>query len=303
MSINPEVLSAIGGGGLTASDYAGLTPEQISMVAGQGQKDRQIMLGTVMDMYQQELAERKQQQEEMQQNRMFKMMQRQEARQEFQAIHSAMFDHMQLGVQKQRLALEKKQIDASLSNAGLEREKLEIQLKDLRHAEDTLGKMKDRYLEVPGYTDEAGNPLKMSIGELRAMGALDKAIDAGLKKSYYSSASGTSKQVELREYMGKLASELGASDLTVKRVKLMGPEAVKGMNKASILALHMNNNPLFGTMSPEEKDAIVNKDLAMIDMLRVDLAGVIAEGGIEGADKPGGKPPQAKTLEDYMLED
>ena len=304
MPIKPEVIQAIGGNGLTAGDYAGLTPEQIAMVAGQGQKDRQIMLGTVMDMSQQELAERKQTQEEIQQDRMFKMMQRQEARAEFQTMHSAMFDQMKYALDKKRLGLEAQQTQATLANAELEREKLTLQLGELKQQKDILGKMQDKYLEMPGYTDEKGNPLKMSIGELYAMGALDKAIDAGLKNAYYDKASGGSKVVELREYMARTAKDMGASELAIQRIKLMGPEAVKGMNKSTILALHMKNNPLFGTMSPEEKQRIVDKDLAMIDMLKIDLASELGEGGLfDGANVPGGKPPQAKTLEDYMLED
>lgn len=304
MPINPEVLSAIGGNGLTAGDYAGMTPEQIAMVAGQGQKDRQIMLGTVMDMSQQELAERKQAQEEMQQDRMFKMMQRQEARAEFQTMHSAMFDQMKYALDKKRLGLEAQQTQAALANSGLEREKLTLQLDELKRQKETLGKMQDKYLEMPGYTDEKGNPLKMSIGELYAMGALDKAIDAGLKKAYYDKASGGSKVVELREYMAKTAQEMGASELAVQRIKLMGPEAVKGMNKSTVLSLHMKNNPLFSTMSPEEKQKIIDKDLAMIDMLKVDLASTLAdEGMVYGADTPGGKAPSPKTLEQIMMED
>ena len=163
MPINPEVLGAIGGNGLTAGDYAGMTPEQIAMVAGQGQKDRQIMLGTVLDMSQQELAERKQAQDEMQQDRMFKMMQRQEARQEFETMHKAMFDQMNYGLQKKRLALEQQQTSAALQNAGLEREKLGLQLNELRQQQDTLGKMKDKYLEMPGYSNAFGSIWKQQI--------------------------------------------------------------------------------------------------------------------------------------------
>jgi len=299
MGVRPEVLAAISGGGLTAGDYAGMTPEQIAMVAGQGQKDRSMQIGMMESMRQSELAERKQTHEEMQQDRMFKLMQRQEARQEFQTMHSAMFDQMKFGLEKQKLALEKAQTGAALENASLEREKLGLQLKELKQQKDTLDKMKDSYLEVPGYTDQDGNPLKMSVGELYAMGALDKALEVGLRRTV---AQGGSKVVELRNYMADVAADMGASEVAVKRIKLMGPEAVKGMNKASVMALHMKNNPLFSMMSDEERQKIVNKDLAMIDMLKIDLASQYTDGDF-GANTPGGKPPAVRSLEDIMMEE
>lgn len=300
MGVRPEILAAISGGGLSAGDYAGMTPEQIAMVAGQGQKDRNMQIGLVENMRQSELAEQKQTQEEMHQDRMFKLMQQQEARQEFQAIHGAMFDHMSYGLQQQKLALEKMQTSAALANSSMERKKLDMQLKELNEQKLTLDKMRDHYLEIPGYTNQDGTPLKMSIGELYATGTLDKAIDAGLRRV---ASQGGSKVVELRNYMADVAADMGASEIAVQRIKLMGPEAVKGMNKSTVLALHMKNNSLFSTLGEDEKQRIVNKDLALIDMLKVDLASQISSDGDFGADTPGGKPPAVRSLEDIMMEE
>ena len=304
MGLSPEVLTAISGGGLTAGDYAGMTPEQIAMVAGQGQKDRSMQISMVENMRQSELAERKQTQEEMQQDRMFKLMQRQEARQEFQAMHSAMFDQMNYGLQKQKLALEKAQTQATLQNAGLEREKLDLQLNELRQQKATLDKMKDSYLEVPGYTDAEGKPLKMSIGELYAMGALDKVIDAGLKKTVYG-GTGRSKVVELREYMVTTAKDMGASEHVQNMIKLMGPEMFKGMTRQKMLELRKNDT-LFQLKSPEEREMEINRDLSMVDMLRVGVGAQLAQEqqeSTDGADKPGGAVPRPLSLDDIMTEE
>lgn len=300
MAIRPEIIQAISGGGLAAEDYAGLTPEQIAMVSGQGQKDRQIMLGTVMDMQQQELAERKQTQEEMHQNRMFSIMQRQEARAEFQAIHSQFMDRAQLGLQKQRLQLERMQTEASLQTHGMEQEKIGLQLNELKYQQDTLNKMKDRFVEIPGYQDADGNPLKMSIGEVHAIGALDRIIDAGLRKS---AASGGSKVVELREYMADIAKQMGTSKHTIDMLKLMGPEALKGMNRQTIYALQSKNNAQFNMLSQEQKEALIERDLNLIDMLRIDVADQLSTDTPVGANTPGGTPPKATSAEDYLREE
>lgn len=305
MGVRPEVLAAIGGGGLTAGDYAGMTPEQIAMVAGQGQKDRAMQIGMVENMRQGELAEQKQAYEEMHQDRMFKLMQRQEARQEFQTMHSAMFDQMKMGLEKKKFELEKMQTQATLANAGLERTKLNMQLKELQQQKDTIDKMKDSYLEVPGYTGADGKPLKMSIGELYAMGALDKVIDAGLKKTVYG-GTGRSKVVELREYMVSTAKDMGASEHVQNMIKLMGPELFKGMTRQKMLEMRKNDT-LFQLKSPEEREAEINRDLSMVDMLRVGVGAQLAqetqEQAMGGGDDPKGTVPRPASYEDILREE
>ena len=303
MPVSTEVLQAIGGNGLTAGDYAGLTPEQIQSVAGHGQQDRQLLFSVAQQMQDQALAERKQQFEEQHQDRVFKLMQRQDARADFESMHKTLMDKAQLGIQQQRLQLERAQVGASMANAEMERKVKQRQLAMLDAQDKTVSAMKNNYMEVEGYTDAEGNPLKLSIGELYSLGALDKAIETGLKRSAAKTLGGGSKQVELREYMAKQIQDLGGSETAIKMVKLMGPEGVKGMNKANIYAQHMKNNPLFslpGT-TPEEKQRIVDQDYNLVNMLKVDLASQLAN-ETTGADTPGGQPPAVQSVDDIINE-
>jgi len=310
MPVRPEVLNAISGGGLTADDYAGLTPEQISAVAGQGQKDRQIMLGTVMEMSQQELADRKQQQDELHQDRMFKMMQRQDARADFETMNKTMLDQAQLALAKQRMSLEAAQTKASINASNISAEMHSFQLNKLKSQEDLIGKMKDVKMDVPGYTDESGKPLKMSVGDIYTLGALDKVISANVKKDALTKA-GQSKQIELREFIAEQAKKLGASEQMQNIIKMAGPEVFKGWNKANVMAMH-KNDPLWNTKSAEEKETIINQELSMADMLKISTLSYIAEnpdtGSVvpDGGDKPKGKvppPPTNEQLKNLMLND
>ena len=297
MAIDSSVLSAIGGGGLTESDYAGMTPEQISAVAGQGQKDRQIMLGTVMELSQQKLAERKQDTDEMHQDRMFKLMQNQDARAEFESINKAKMDQAQLALQQQRLKLEAAQTSASVANSSMQTELHKYQLGKLKQQDTTLSKMRTSMMEVPGYTDDAGKPLKMSVADLHSMGALDNVIAANMRKMV-DTKTGQSKQIQFHEFLASEAKKMGISEVLEQRIRVLGPEAFKGMTKAKLLESH-KNDILFQQKDAAAKEAFIQSEFDLIDQLRVDAASSIASGAFNatGGDVPGGKVPVPSTAE------
>lgn len=233
MPIDPKIISAIGGGGLTAADYAGLTPEQIQMVAGQGQKDRQIMLGTVMDMSQQELAERKQQNDEFMQNEQLKLMRRKEARDEFQTMHSVYMGNLEHVLKKKQIELDSLRTNAAVNADKKQLEVLDAQLKDLTRQREVVDGLRSREVVVPGLEGDDGKAVKMNMAELHSVGALDNVIAAGVAK-LTGGTSGTSKQIQLREYIGGYAEKLGASPVVVDFIKMMGPEGLKGMTPAAL---------------------------------------------------------------------
>ena len=239
-----NVIQALGGGGLTASDYAGLTPEQIQAVAQHGQNDRKLLSGIVSDMRQQDLAEEKQAFDEMHSNRMFQVMQNQEAREQFKMLVNGGMEMAKVGLEKKRLGLEAQRTASQLKKDDMEMRGLDAEYEQTMLQHDMLQKMTTKFVEVPGMADADGKPAKMSVGEAYAAGMLPTLLKAHATK-FAAGGSGKSKQVELREYMGSKAKELGAPEAFVKVIELMGPEALKNLGPGTAASILSKNDPMF----------------------------------------------------------
>ena len=166
--INPEVLKAISGNGLTAGDYAGLTPEQINMVAGHGQQDRSQQLGLVMNMQQNEMAERKQQFDEMHADRTFQLMQNQEIRQRYQMLIDTGFKAASHQLQQKQLGLEEMKTNAAIATDKVQQEKLQLEIDAIKRQQSKLELLDKTYVETPFASVDGNN--KMSLGALLAGG-------------------------------------------------------------------------------------------------------------------------------------
>lgn len=304
MPINQGVYQALAGSGLSAQDYAGLTPEQIQMVAQQGTHDRQLISGVISDMRQQDAVERKQNYEEMHQDRVFKIMQRQDARQEFETLHNAMLNDVKIQMEKRKLALDEMQTRSSLANNALARKQAQVQLAGLKKNMNALDSMQNVTMQIPGFNDEKGQPIKMTIGQLSAVGVLDKAITAGLQAKF---SGGESKEIQKRKFLGEKARALGASDRLVDVVEMVGPELFKGNSRGVVYQTLSKNDPMFNMLSPDEKQKRVDQDMGIINLLGISVADELGReqvGVVEGADVPGGTVPKptAQQIEDLLNE-
>lgn len=306
MPVKEELLTAMAGGGLAAEDYAGMTPEQIAAVAGQGNDQRKLMMGVVDQMNQQENFERKQSFDEQHDNRMFQLMQRQDARQEFETIHKSMLDQVRTTLEQKRLGLEAQRTNADLATNKLQQDMLSKQNSILQTQIYTVDKMQKNIISVPGLLDDKGQPVKMSIASMHSLGLLDKAIAAGLKKDLLSTA-GESKQIQLRKYIGGKAKELGAKEPVVDWIEMMGPEGLKNMTPAALNKTLLDKDPLYRMASPEEQKKILQEQYGLIDVLKINVVADMAEQGKfnAGADEPGGTVPATndEQLKQMMMED
>lgn len=169
--IRPEIMQALAGGGLTAQDYAGLTPEQIQAVAGHGQHDRNALFGVVQNMQQAEMQTRKQDFDEMHQNRTFQLMQDQERRAQFQTLVDMGFKAAAHQLDQRRLQLENMRTRSAMNVDEAQRKKLDLEIEDIRKQRERVSMLDDTYIEVP-IKDKDGKPTStMSLGALFAGGS------------------------------------------------------------------------------------------------------------------------------------
>lgn len=173
--IGEHLYQALGGSGLTAQDYAGLTPEQIAMVAGQGQQDRQLISGVISNMQQQELAERKQAFDEMTKNREYQLMQNQDARAQMQLMLDASFKVVGAKMDQARLGLEAARTKSALATDEHQRKVADRQLAQMDAQQQMLKDFSTVVVELP-FSDKEGKPAKTSLGAV-LLGAPSLAND------------------------------------------------------------------------------------------------------------------------------
>lgn len=297
-----EVISALGEGTLQAQDYYGMTPEQISALMQKGSDDRKMVANLAMDVRRQELDERKQAFEELRQNRMFELMQKQDAREEFKMLMSQGMDIARTQLERKKLSLDAARVNSAIATDAMQRKKLDYEYQMLKRNEEALSTMTDKYLPVPGMTDDEGEEIKMSIGELFATGMLPSVLKANQDKFVSSSRSsgGISKQVELREYMSDVAKELGASKHFQNIIKLMGPEAMKNMGPGAIRDARMKYDPLFALDTKSVQEEKVKQDMEFLNLYQIRLGGKIASDNAKAAPAYGDLESTAPSKQYYV---
>ncbi len=169
--IRPEIMQALAGGGLTAQDYAGLTPEQIQAVASHGQQDRQLLHGLVSDMQQSEMQERKQSFDEMHQNRTFELMKNQESRAKMQMLVDTGFKAAGHMLQQRQLQLEALRTDSAIKTDEKQREKLGLEIDSINRQVKLLNTLDTTYVETPFKSADGKDNGMMSLGALMFAGS------------------------------------------------------------------------------------------------------------------------------------
>lgn len=169
--IRPEIMQALTTGGLTADDYAGMTPEQIQAVAGHGQKDRQLLHGVISDMQQSEMQERKQDFEEMHQNRTFDLLKNQETRAKMQMFVDTGFKAASHMLQQKQLQLESMRTNSAIATDKAQRDKLNLEIAAINRQTGLLNTLDTTYVETPFKSGDGKDKGLMSLGALMMAGS------------------------------------------------------------------------------------------------------------------------------------
>lgn len=307
--MNPEVLKALAGGGLSAGDYAGLTPEQIQMVAGQGQQDRQLMLGAVKQQSDAEMEERKQAHTEMHNDRVFQVMQNQETRANYQLMMDAGFKAMGHQLEQRKLGLEQQKLSSALLTDETQRKLLNAQIDEVNKKASLVKNLETVMVELP-FKNQDGTPATMNLGSLMAGGGsfAEKAFTYNLIKQSGGQwgeggddlglsglGGGTGKTTDAAKQRAVMQQYYTAKGLSPAMAKIASVGAKDKFYTPQDVIENRKNDTLFNTyplekrmeLATEEAEAINAANFAVLQNTETDLLRSLSE----QYDKSQASPP------------
>lgn len=300
MTVSRETMEHVAGYGLTAADYAGMTPEQIMAVAAHGQKDRQIIYDATSDIERQKMEERKQDFEEAYKTTMLELMQNQDARDEFRAVNDAMLGQMTMKLQQQQLELSRMQIDSSLSLNSLQRKALQMEIEEKQKEIGFLNKIRNTQVVLP-FKDAEGNDIISDLATAHSFGFTKDIVAANAEHvpNYKDYPAGIATRLYLQEQL----RSMGADDVQIKFVGLYGEEALKGGTRQAMHELRSKHDPVYNHMSEEDRKAKIDEDMRVMGMLSLEAAYQLnekkmrASQGVNSTSLPGNKTDEEQAAE------
>ena len=269
--MNQAVVEAFRGGGLTAADYAGMTPEQMQMVHGAGMQNAQMALGIMQNQqeqqYRQEQAQFQREQFEFQkqvEHQRMELAKRADVRAEVDIMTNQMFKAADYKLRQQELDLSRRLTTAQLGKLGAETIALKDQLEITKARREAMQAVGTEVVQIPGFPP-------MTMATASALLGEEKVVDILVKMDVAKQANPSAEMQKLNLLRDYAMKRVGMDELNATRFAWVASQTDQGkMSSQEVLDILMKDR-LFSLKEPDEQSAIVAEFMRIQNEHSLDL--------------------------------
>ena len=269
--MNQAVVEAFRGGGLTAADYAGMTPEQMQMVHGAGMQNAQMAVGIMQNQqeqqYRQAQAQFQREQFEFQkqvEHQRMELAKRADVRAEVDIMTNHMFKAADHKLRKQEMELNEKYITAQMGKLSMETDALKEQMTQIKQRREAMQAFGTEVVQVPGFPP-------MTMATASALLGEEKVVDVLVKLDTAKQANPSAEMQKINLLRDYAMKRVGMSELNATRFAWVASQTDQGkMSSQEVLDILMKDR-LFSIKEPDEQSAIVAEFMRIQNEHSLDL--------------------------------